>query len=200
LCPKFKKYESIIFMATTADIRNGLCIEFNNDLYSIVEFQHVKPGKGAAFVRTKLKNLKTGKVIPNTFNAGVKINIARVERRPYQYLYKDDMGYNFMHIETFEQYPIPEELISAPDLLKEGQEVEIVFHADTETPLTCDLPPFVELEVTYAEPGVKGDTATNTLKPATMETGAVINVPLFIEPGEKIRVDTRTKTYSERVK
>jgi elongation factor P len=187
-------------MATTADIRNGLCIEFNNDLYSIVEFQHVKPGKGAAFVRTKLKNLKTGKVIPNTFNAGVKINIARVERRPYQYLYKDDMGFNFMHVETFEQYPIPEELISAPDLLKEGQEVEIVFHADTETPLTCDLPPFVELEVTYAEPGVKGDTATNTLKPATMETGAVINVPLFIEPGEKIRVDTRTKTYSERVK
>jgi elongation factor P len=139
-------------------------------------------------------------VIPNTFNAGVKINIARVERRPYQYLYKDDMGFNFMHVETFEQYPIPEELISAPDLLKEGQEVEIVFHADTETPLTCDLPPFVELEVTYAEPGVKGDTATNTLKPATMETGAVINVPLFIEPGEKIRVDTRTKTYSERVK
>jgi elongation factor P len=187
-------------MATTADIRNGLCIEFNNDLYSIVEFQHVKPGKGAAFVRTKLKNLKTGKVIPNTFNAGVKINIARVERRPYQYLYKDDMGYNFMHVETFEQYPIPEDIISAPDLLKEGQEVEIVFHADTETPLTCDLPPFVELEVTYAEPGVKGDTATNTLKPATMETGAVINVPLFIEPGEKIKVDTRTKTYSERVK
>lgn len=187
-------------MATTADIRNGLCIEFNNDLYSIVEFQHVKPGKGAAFVRTKLKNLKTGKVIPNTFNAGVKINIARVERRPYQYLYKDDMGFNFMHVETFEQYPIPEDLISAPDLLKEGQEVEIVFHADTETPLTCDLPPFVELEVTYAEPGVKGDTATNTLKPATMETGAVINVPLFIEPGEKIKVDTRTKTYSERVK
>jgi elongation factor P len=187
-------------MATTADIRNGLCIEFNNDLYSVVEFQHVKPGKGAAFVRTKLKNLKTGKVIPNTFNAGVKINIQRVERRPYQYLYKDDMGYNFMHIETFEQYPIPEEIISAPGLLKEGQEVEIVFHVETETPLNCDLPPFVELEVTYAEPGVKGDTATNTLKPATLETGAVINVPLFIEPGEKIRVDTRTGTYSERVK
>jgi elongation factor P len=187
-------------MATTADFRNGLCIEFNNDLYSIVEFQHVKPGKGSAFVRTKLKNLKTGKVIPNTFNAGVKINIARVERRPYQYLYKDDTGYHFMHTETFEQVPIMEELISAPDLLKEGQQVEIVFHADTETPLTCELPPFVELEVTYAEPGVKGDTATNTLKPATMETGAIVNVPLFIEVGEKIRVDTRSKTYSERVK
>lgn len=187
-------------MATTADIRNGLCIEFNNELYSIVEFQHVKPGKGAAFVRTKLRNLKTGKVIPNTFNAGVKINIARVERRPYQYLYKEDMGYVFMHSETFEQIPVPEEMISAPDLLKEGQGVEIVFHADTETPLTCDLPPFVELEITYSEPGVKGDTATNTLKPATLETGAIINVPLFIESGEKIRVDTRTRIYSERVK
>ncbi len=187
-------------MATTADIRNGLCIDFNNELYSVVEFQHVKPGKGGAFVRTKLKNLKTGKVIPNTFNAGVKINIARVERRPYQFLYKDDMGYNFMHTENFEQCPIPEEIISAPQLLKEGQEVEIVFHADTETPLNCDLPPFVVLEVTYAEPGVKGDTATNTLKPATMETGAIVNVPLFIEPGEKIKVDTRSNTYSERVK
>ncbi|MBW6497753.1 MAG: elongation factor P [Bacteroidales bacterium] len=187
-------------MATTADFRNGLCIEFNNDLYSIVEFQHVKPGKGGAFVRTKLRNLKTGKVLPNTFNAGVKINIARVERRPYQYLYKDESGYHFMHTETFEQTFIPEEIINAPDLLKEGQEVEIVFHADTETPLSCELPPFVELEIVYSEPGVKGDTATNTLKPATMETGAIVNVPLFIETGEKIRVDTRDKSYSERVK
>ncbi|MFO7978598.1 MAG: elongation factor P [Bacteroidales bacterium] len=187
-------------MATTADFRNGLCLEFNNDLYIIVDFQHVKPGKGGAFVRTRLKNLKTGKVIPNTFNAGVKINVARVERRPHQFLYKDDMGYNFMHTETFEQIPIPEELISAPDLLKEGQEVEILVHADTETPLSCDLPAFVDLEVTYTEPGVKGDTATNTLKPATVETGATVQVPLFIDAGEKIRVDTRTRTYSERVK
>ncbi len=187
-------------MATTSDFRNGLCIEFNNDLYTIVEFQHVKPGKGGAFVRTKLKNLKTGKILPNTFNAGVKINIARVERRPYQYLYKDESGYHFMHSETFEQTFIPEDIINAPELLKEGQEVEIVFHADTETPLQCELPPFVELEVVYSEPGVKGDTATNTLKPATMETGAIVNVPLFIETGEKIRVDTRDKSYSERVK
>ncbi len=187
-------------MATTSDIKNGLCIELNGDLMSVVEFLHVKPGKGAAFVRTKLKNLKTGKVIPHTFNAGVKLNVQRVERRPYQYLYQDDMGYNFMHSDTFEQIPIPEEIISAPELLKEGQEVEIVFHADTETPLSCELPPFVELEVTYSEPGVRGDTATNTLKPATVETGATVNVPLFIETGERIRVDTRTKTYSERVK
>jgi elongation factor P len=187
-------------MATTADIKNGLCIEMNGDLFSVVEFLHVKPGKGGAFVRTKLRNMKTGKVIPHTFNSGVKLNVQRVERRPYQYLYKDDMGYNFMHSETFEQVPIPEEIINAPDLLKEGQEVEILFHADTETPLSCELPPFVELEVTYSEPGVKGDTATNTLKPATMETGAIVNVPLFIENGEKIKVDTRTKAYSERVK
>ncbi len=187
-------------MATTADIKNGLCIELNNDLYSVVEFLHVKPGKGGAFVRTKLKNMKSGKVIPHTFNSGVKINVQRIERRPYQYLYKDDMGYNFMHSESFEQIPIEEAIISASALLKEGQEVEIVFHADTETPMSCELPPFVELEVTYAEPGVKGDTATNTLKPATVETGATVNVPLFIEPGEKIKVDTRSGEYSERVK
>jgi elongation factor P len=187
-------------MATTADIKNGLCIEMNGDLFSIVEFLHVKPGKGGAFVRTKLRNMKTGKVIPHTFNSGIKLNVQRVERRPYQFLYKDDMGYNFMNSENFEQVPIPEETINAPDLLKEGQEVEIVFHADTETPLSCELPPFVELEIVYSEPGVKGDTATNTLKPATMETGAIVNVPLFIETGEKIKVDTRTKTYSERVK
>jgi elongation factor P len=187
-------------MATTADFRNGLCLELNGDLFTIVEFQHVKPGKGGAFVRTKLKNLKTGKVVPNTFNAGVKIDVARVERRPYQFLYKDGAAYHFMHSESFEQTFIPEELIPAPGLLKEGQAVEILFHADTETPLTCDLPPFVELEVTYAEPGVKGDTATNTLKPATVETGATVNVPLFINVGERIKVDTRTGDYSERVK
>lgn len=187
-------------MATTADFRNGLCLEFNNDLYAIVEFQHVKPGKGPAFVRTKLKNLKTGKVIPNTFTSGVKINIARVERRPYQFLYKDDNGYNFMHSETFEQITIEAQLILSPGLLKEGQNVEIVIHADTETPLSCDLPPFVELEITYTEPGLKGDTATNSLKSATLETGATINVPIFVNTGEKIKVDTRTNSYSERVK
>ncbi|OQA01091.1 MAG: Elongation factor P [Bacteroidetes bacterium ADurb.Bin408] len=187
-------------MATTADIRNGLCIELNGELYSIVEFQHVKPGKGAAFVRTKLKNLRTGRVIPNTFNSGVKIDIARVERRPYQFLYKDPSGYNFMHTETFEQITIEETLINAPQFLKEGQGVEVLFHADTETPLTCELPAFVVLEITYAEPGVKGDTATNTLRPATVETGATVNIPLFVNSGEKIKVDTRTGEYSERVK
>jgi elongation factor P len=187
-------------MATTADFRNGMCLEFNGELFSIVEFQHVKPGKGGAFVRTKLRNLKTGRVIPNTFNAGVKVNEQRVERRPYQYLYKEESGYNFMHGQTYEQVLIQEEMINAPQFLKEGQEVEIVFHADTETPLSCELPPFVELEITYTEPGMRGDTATNTLKQATVETGAIVHVPLFIESGERIKVDTRSGGYSERVK
>jgi elongation factor P len=187
-------------MANTSDIRNGLCLELNGDLFVVTEFQHVKPGKGAAFVRTKLKNLKTGKVLSNTFPSGAKINIQRVERRPYQYLYQDDTGYNFMHVTTFEQVSVPEEIINAPQFLKEGQEVEIIFHADTETPLNCELPAFVELLITYTEPGVKGDTATNTLKPATVETGATVHIPLFVSEGEKIKVDTRSGDYSERVK
>lgn len=187
-------------MASTSDFKNGLCLKFNNNLYTIVEFQHVKPGKGPAFVRTKLKSLTTGKVISNTFNAGSKIETARVERRQYQYIYKDDMGYNFMDSETFEQIPIQKELINAPSLLKEGQNVEILFHADTETPLSCDLPPFVILEITYTEPGEKGNTATNSLKDSEVETGAHIKIPLFINIGDKIKVDTRNSSYSERVK
>lgn len=187
-------------MASTADFKNGLCIEFNNDLYKIVEFQHVKPGKGPAFVRTKLKNLKTGKVIPNTFTSGVKIDIARVENRPNQFLYKEDKMYHFMNTQTYEQITIEHDLINAPELLKEGQEVEIMFHADTETPLSCELPPFVVLQIIYSEPGERGNTATNVLKPAKVETGAIINVPLFVNQGEKIRVDTRTFSYVERVK
>ncbi|MFC2129725.1 elongation factor P, partial [Bacteroidota bacterium] len=162
---------------------------------------HVKPGKGPAFVRTKLKSLKTGKVIDNTFTSGVKVTTARVERRPHQFLYKDDMGYNFMHKETFEQLTLQENLVDNTDLMKEGQSVEIVVHADTETPLSCELPPFVELLITYSEPGVKGDTSSSTaLKPAELETGANIMVPIFIEQGEMIKVDTRDRSYSERVK
>lgn len=188
-------------MASTADFRNGLCLEFNNDLYTIVQFQHVKPGKGPAFVRTKMKSLTTGRVIENTFTSGVKINTARVERRPYQYLYTDDLGANFMHLETFEQISIQPEMIENVDLMKEGQAVEIVVHADTETPLSVDLPPFVELEVTYTEPGEKGNTAsTSAQKPAELETGAKIMVPLFIDTNEVIKVDTRDRSYSERVK
>ncbi|OQY01006.1 MAG: elongation factor P [Bacteroidetes bacterium 4572_117] len=179
-------------MASTTDFKNGLCIEYNNALYTIVQFQHVKPGKGPAFVRTKLKNLTTGKVIDNTFNSGVKINIARIERRQYQFLYKDDMGYNLMNLENYEQIPLQEDLLNTPELMKDGQELDVVFHADTETPLYSELPPFVVLEVTYTEPGLRGDTtSSSSSKPATLETGAKIQVPLFINTGDKIKIDTK---------
>ncbi len=187
-------------MATTSDFRNGLCIEHNGDLWTIVEFQHVKPGKGPAFVRTKLKNVKTGKVIPNTFTSGVKINVQRVERRQYQFLYRDGTDYHFMNTETYEQIYIEESMIAAPDLLKEGDMVTIAFHSETESPILCEMPAYVTLEVTYTEPGERGNTATNTFKDATLETGAVIKVPLFINIGDKIKVDTRSHNYSERVK
>lgn len=188
-------------MATTADIKNGMCIEYNGKTYSIVEFQHVKPGKGPAFVRTKLKNLETGRTVENTFNAGVKIEPVRVERRPYQYLYEDDMGCCFMHTETFEQIYIPREQIENNDLMKEGQVVEVMFHTEKESVLSAELPALIEMTVVYTEPAVKGDTAsTNAQKDAKVETGATIKVPLFIQNDERIRVDTRTRAYYERIK
>lgn len=187
-------------MATTADFRNGLVLNYNNDLYTIVEFQHVKPGKGPAFVRTKLKNIKTGKVLPNTFSAGVKVDVQRVERRNYQFLYKEGADYYFMNSEDFEQITIDESLINAPQFLKEGSTADIIFHAETETALLCELPANVELKIVYTEPGEKGNTATNTFKEAKLETGAIVRVPLFINNDEVIRVDTRTGDYIERVK
>jgi elongation factor P len=187
-------------MASTADFRNGLVIEFNNDLYTIVQFQHVKPGKGPAFVRTKLKSLKSGRVIDNTFSSGTKVNLARVERRPYQYLYKDDMGYYIKHLETYEQIHANTSLIENNEFLKESQNVEVVVHADTETILSVDLPQFVVMEVTYSEPGLRGDTATNTLKQVKIESGGTIMVPLFVNTGDKIKIDTRDRSYVERVK
>jgi elongation factor P len=187
-------------MASTSDFKNGLCLEYNNGLYMITEFQHVKPGKGPAFVRTKLKNIKTGKVLDNTFTAGHKIVTARVERRAHQFLFKDDIGYHFMDNENYEQIAIQEYLINAPQLMKDGQEVDILFHAETETALICELPTYVELAITYTEPGIKGDTATNATKTATLETGAEIQVPLFINQDDRIKVDTRTNSYGERVK
>ncbi len=187
-------------MASTSDFRNGLCIKFNNDIFQIVSFQHVKPGKGGAFVRTKLKSLTTGRVLDNTFNGGAKVDTARVERRKFQFLYKDDNGLNFMNQQTFEQVSIDEKMIENADLIKDGAEIEILYHAETETPLTCDLPASVVLEITYTEPGVKGDTATNTYKPAKVETGAEIAVPLFINEGDKIKINTETRSYMERVK
>lgn len=186
-------------MATTADFKNGMCIKYKDDLYTIKEFQHVKPGKGPAFVRTKLKNVNTGKVIDNTFNAGVKVEAVRIESRKYQFLYKDEQGYHFMNKQDYEQIFLQEAMINAPQLLKESTDVDILFHAEEERPLLCDLPTQVVLEITYTEPGVKGDTATNTLKPAKVETGAEVNVPLFINQGDMIKIDTRDGSYMERV-
>jgi elongation factor P len=187
-------------MASTADFKNGLCLEMNNDIYTIVEFQHVKPGKGAAFVRTKMKSLRSGKTLEKTFNAGEKVTTARVEKRGHQFLYKDELGYNFMDTNNYEQISLEERLIERPNLLKDGQLVDILVHAEHEIPLSVELPPFVELMITYTEPGIKGDTATNALKQATLETGAIIMVPLFVEQDTLIKVDTRDGSYSERVK
>jgi len=187
-------------MANTSDIRNGLCIRHNNDIFSVVEFQHVKPGKGAAFVRTKLKSLTTGRVLDNTFPAGHKIDEVRVERHKMQYLYSDDMGYHFMDTETYDQVALSEKLIDNPGLLKEGAQVDVLYNAQENTPLTMEMPQYVIMEVTYTEPGVKGDTATNTLKPATVETGAEVRVPLFINTGDFVKVDTASGAYMERVK
>lgn len=187
-------------MATTADFRNGLVLEFNGELYSIVEFLHVKPGKGNAFVRTKLRNMRTGKILQNTFPAGVKINVQRVERRPMQFLYADGEDYFFMNNETFEQISIPKDLINAPQFLREGDIAEVLYHTESDSVLSAELPTSVVLEVTYTEPGERGNTATNTMKDATLETGAVIRVPLFINIGDKVKVNTVEGTYSERAK
>ncbi len=187
-------------MASTSDIRNGLCMEYNNDIFYVVEFQHVKPGKGNAFVRTKLKSLTTGKVIDNTFPAGHKIKDVRVERRTFQYLYKDDLGFHFMNNETYAQVFLSGDMISNNQLLKEGTNVEMLLHAETEQALSVDLPQYIILEVTYTEPGVKGDTATNTQKPATVETGAEVRVPLFINIGDKVKIDSASGNYVERAK
>ncbi len=188
-------------MATTADFKNGLYFNYDGKPVSTIWFQHVKPGKGPAFVKTKLRNLENGKILDRTFTAGEKIELINVERRPYQYLYKDDMGFNFMHNETFEQVSIMPDMVENADLMKEGQNVEMMFLADEEKCLTCELPTYVELEVTYTEPAVKGDTAsTNAQKSATLETGAEIMVPLFINIGDKIRVNTTDRSYGERVR
>ncbi len=187
-------------MATTSDIRNGLCIHFNNDIYQVVEFQHVKPGKGNAFVRTKLKSVTSGKNIEYTFPAGHKIKDVRVERRVFQYLYKDDTGFHFMNKDTYAQLMLMPEMIANAEFLKEGSDIEILFDAENEMPLTAEQPQSIILEVTYTEPGVKGDTATNTFKPATVETGAKIRVPLFINEGDLVRIETSTGNYQERVK
>ncbi len=187
-------------MASTSDIRRGMCIKHNNDIYKIIEFLHVKPGKGPAFVRTKIKSVTTGKVLDLTIPAGHKIDDVRVETRKYQYLYNDGENYHFMDEETFEQLALPGTAIDNPQFLKEGEQVTILIKADTGTPLTLEMPASVILEVTHTEPGVKGNTATNATKPATLETGAQVKVPLFINEGDKIKINTQTGEYIERIK
>ena len=187
-------------MASTSDIRNGLCIKFNHDIYKIVEFLHVKPGKGPAFVRTKLRSLTTGRVLDNTFSAGHKIDDVRVETHNYQFLYAEGDEFHFMNTESYEQISLNKNILDAPGLLKEGTSVMVQVNTETDLPLSVDMPSSVILEVTYAEPGVKGNTATNATKSATVETGASVNVPLFINEGDKIKIDTASGNYMERVK
>ncbi len=187
-------------MASTSDIRNGLCIRYNHDIFKIVEFLHVKPGKGPAFVRTKLKSVTTGKVIENTFSAGHKIDDVRVETHKFQFLYSDDEFYHFMNVEDYTQIRLTESVLDQPKLLKEGEVVTVLINTEDGLPLSVEMPASVVLEVTHTEPGVKGNTATNATKPATVETGAEVNVPLFINEGDKIKIETEKGTYKERMK
>ncbi len=187
-------------MASTSDIRNGLCIRYNNDIYKIIEFLHVKPGKGPAFVRTKLKSVTSGKVIDNTFPSGRKIDEVRVETKKFQFLYPEGDTFHFMNVEDYNQITLEKNSLDAPGLLKEGEVVTVLINAEDEMPLSVDMPATVVLEITHTEPGVKGNTATNATKPATVESGAIVNVPLFINEGDKIKVETEKGTYKERVK
>lgn len=187
-------------MINAQDIKNGVCIRLDNQLYFCIEFLHVKPGKGNTFMRTKLKNVVDGCVLERRFNIGEKLEDVRVERRPYQYLYMDGDDAIFMNQETFDQIPINKEIVSGSAFMKEGDVVDVVTDASTESVLYAEMPIKTVLEVTYTEPGVKGDTATNTLKPATVESGAEVRVPLFINVGEKIEIDTRDGSYVGRVR
>src|SRR5215204_5682747 len=188
------------FMATTADISRGMIIKLDGSLYSVVEFGENKTARAAAKVWAKLKGVDNARSIEKTWNSGDTIHPVRVERKDYQFLYKDDTGYNFMDNETFEQVGVAENLIDAPQFLRDGDAVSVLFNTETETPMTVELPEKVVVRVTYSEPGLRGDTATRTLKPATVETGATVMVPLFVNEGELIRVNTKSGEYVERVK
>lgn len=184
-------------MASTNDLKNGMVLNIDNGLWSVVEFQHVKPGKGPAFVRTKLKNVLTGKSIDKTFNAGVKVETATVDRRDMQYSYKDGDLFVFMDTTTWEQSNVASEVVAeAADYMLEGQDVIVAFHEGT--PLFVELPASVVLEVTHTEPGLQGDRSSGGTKPATLETGKEIQVPLFLEQNVKVKVDTRTGEYIGR--
>ena len=183
---------------STADFRNGMCIEYNNKLCTIVEFQHVKPGKGGAFVRTKLRDIKTGRVVDYTFNAGTKFDSVRLETKKMQFLYSDGTDFNFMDMSSFEQLSIPAETVgSAANWLKENDEATLMYAGDEL--ISIEPPMFVGLEVTETEPGFKGDTATNTTKPATLETGVTIQVPTFVEIGDVLQIDSRDGRFVKRV-
>jgi elongation factor P len=186
-------------VATTNDLKNGLVLNLDKQLWQVLEFQHVKPGKGPAFVRTKLKNVISGKIIDKTFNAGTKVETANVDRRDMQYLYHDGTDYVFMDNEDFEQVSISAELVGdAANYMLENQQLQVSFHEGT--PLSVDLPPSVELTITHTEPGLQGDRSTGGSKPATLETGYEIQVPLFLEEGTAVKVDTRSGDYLGRVK
>jgi elongation factor P len=187
-------------MANTSDISRGMILKLEGSLYTVVEFGENKTARAAAKVWAKLKGLDNSRSIEKTWNSGDNIFPVRVERKSYQFLYKDDTGYNFMDAETFEQLALQEQLVDAPQFLKEGQEVSLLINTETDLPMSVELPDKIVLLVTYSEPGVKGDTATRTLKPATVETGATVNVPLFVNEGEMIRINTKTGEYVERVK
>ena len=187
-------------MATTSDISRGMIIKLDGSLYSVVEFGENKTARAAAKVWAKLKGVDNSRTIEKTWNSGDTLFPVRVERKSYQFLYKDDTGYNFMNTETFEQVSLQEEMVDAPQFLKDGQEVSILINTETDLPMSVELPDKIVVKVTYSEPGVKGDTATRTLKPAKVETGATVNVPLFVNEGELIRVNTKTGEYVERVK
>ncbi|MEX0681121.1 MAG: elongation factor P [Balneolales bacterium] len=185
---------------STSEFRNGLTIVLSGEIYSIIEFQHVKPGKGGAFVRTKLKGVVSGKVLDKTFRAGESVETVRVERHPYQYLYNEGEMYFFMHKESFEQIPVSEDRIDRPEFMKENQDITVVINAETEEILFTELPEHVDLEVVSTDPGVKGDTAQGGTKPAKLESGATILVPLFINEGDTVKVHLKDGTYLERVK
>ena len=187
-------------MINSQDIKNGTCIRLDGKLYFCIEFLHVKPGKGNTIMRTKLKDVVSGRVIERRFNIGERLEDVRVERRPFQFSYNEGDQYHFLNQETWDDIIIDKNLINGVDFLKEGMVVDVVSDASTETILFADLPVKVQLKITYSEPGIKGDTATNATKPATLETGAVVRVPLFINEGETIEVDTRDGSYVNRVK
>lgn len=187
-------------MATTADISRGMILKLDGALYSVVEFGQNKTARAGAKIWAKMKGVDNGRSLEHTWNSGDTIHPVRVERHAYQFLYKDESGYTFMDSETFEQITVAENMVDAPKFLKEGQEVSVLVNTETDLPMSVELPDKIVVLVTYSEPGLKGDTATRTLKPATIETGATVNVPLFVNEGEMIRIHTKTGEYVERVK